>query len=333
MKKGILFFSMILALTALLAGCGSSSSTNAEGVVEKVTIGYFPNINHVPAMVAKAEGYYQDQLGDDVEIEYKTFPDGSAFMTALKTGEIEAGLVGPGPAMNNYTTGTDVNIIAGGSTGGTVILAREGSGIETAEDLEGKTFVTPRVGCTHNVQFETYMKEELGMTSERINGTMIHTTGPPAQYQAMFETGKVDVAVAPEPWASVLQQETGAKVIIDSTEISWGTTLPASVLVASGEMIDSNPETIQKIVNAHKDATNFIADNPEEAKTITINDIKEETGQELSKEVIDGSWENIGFTYEVNEDAVQSFGDSSYDLKFLKEEPDFSDLIDTQFID
>ncbi|MRH41058.1 aliphatic sulfonate ABC transporter substrate-binding protein [Aquibacillus halophilus] len=333
MKKGLLFFSILLAFAGLLAGCGSSSATNAEGVVEKVTIGYFPNINHVPAMVAKAEGYYQEQLGEDIEIEYKTFPDGAAFMTALKTGEIEAGLVGPGPAMNNYTTGTDVNIIAGGSTGGTVILARDGSGIETAEDLAGKTFVTPRVGCTHDVQFETYMKEELGMTSQRIGGEMIHTTGPPAQYQAMFETEKVDVAVAPEPWASVLQQETGAKVIINSTEVSWGTTLPASVLVASGELIESNPDLIQKIVNAHKDATAFIAENPEEAKTITINDIKEETGQELSKEVIDRSWENIGFTYEVDADAVQAFGDSSYDLKFLKEQPDFSDLIDTQFID
>ncbi|MCT2537882.1 ABC transporter substrate-binding protein [Aquibacillus koreensis] len=331
MKKGLLFFAMLLTAALVLAGCGSSSSSSASGTSE-ITIGYFPNINHVPAMVAKSEGYYQEQLGDDVTINYKTFPDGSSFMDALKTGEIQAGLVGPGPAMNNYTNGADVNIIAGGSTGGTVILAREGSGIETVEDIAGKSYITPRVGCTHDVQFETYM-EERGITSQRIGGDMIHQTGPPATYQAMFETGKVDVAVAPEPWASVLQQNTGAKVIIPADEVSFGTTLPASVLVSSGKLIEENPEFVQKIVNAHKDATKFIQENPEEAKTITIKDIKETTDQELSQEVVDGSWENIGFTYEVDAEAIQAFGDSSYNLEFLTEKPDFSDLIDTQFID
>ncbi|WP_138419918.1 aliphatic sulfonate ABC transporter substrate-binding protein [Aquibacillus sediminis] len=330
MKKRLLFISMIIAIAGFLAGCGSSSSAADE--TKTITLGYFPNINHVPAMVAKSEGYYQDQFGEDVEIEYQTFADGSDFMTALKTGEIEGGLVGPGPAMNNYTTGTDVKIIGAGSTGGTVILAREGSGIETVEDIDGKTFITPRIGCTHDVQFETYMKEQ-GITSERIGGDMTHQTGKPATYEAMFADGKIDVAVAPEPWAAVLQQEANAEVIIPTSEISFGETLPASVLVSSGELVDENPEMVQQIVNAHKDATTFINENPEEAKTIAINDIKEVTGQELSKEVIDGAWENIDFTIEVDADVIQEFGDSSYDLDFLKEQPDFSDLIDTQFLD
>ncbi|MDC3415955.1 aliphatic sulfonate ABC transporter substrate-binding protein [Aquibacillus salsiterrae] len=338
MKKILFTLAMMLTFALLLVGCGSSdassgsSSDSSAEETKEITIGYFPNINHVPAMVAKSEGYYEDRLGDNIKIKYQTFPDGASFMDALKTGEIEAGLVGPGPAMNNYTNGADVKIIAAGSTGGTVVLARDGSGIETVEDIASKTFITPRVGCTHDVQFETYMKE-LGITSKRINGTMIHQTGKPATYQAMFETGKVDVAVAPEPWASVLQQKTGAKVIIPADEVSFGKTLPASVLVTSGSLIEENPELIQNIVDAHKDATDFINENPEEAKAIAINDIKEITNQELSKEVIDGSWENIGFTYEVDEEAIQAFGDSSYDLEFLKEKPDFEDLIDTQFID
>lgn len=331
MKKSLLGLLTIVFFSVLVA-CGTSSTTNSGDGERTITLGYFPNINHVPAMVAKSEGFYQEHLGDSINIEYKTFPDGASFMTALKTGEIEAGLVGPGPAMNNYTTGTDVKMIAGGSTGGTVILARDGSGIETLSDIEGKTFITPRVGCTHNVQFETYMKEH-DITSERTGGEMIHTTGEPAQYQAMFESGKIDVAVAPEPWASVLQQETGANVIVGSDEVSFGQTLPASVLVTSGQLAEEDSELIQQIVDAHKEAITFINDNPEEAKQITIDDIEAETGQTLSTSVIDDAWENIGFTYELNADEVQAFGDASYDLKFLKEQPDFSNLIDTQFID
>ncbi len=283
-------------------------------------------------MVAKEKGFYKEQLGDGTEIEYKTFPDGASFMTALKTGEIQAGLVGPGPAMNNYITGADVKIIGGGSTGGTVVLARKDSGIDSVKDFAGKSFITPAVGCTHDVQVETFLKDQ-GISSQRIGGTMKHVTGKPAQYVAMFKTGKVDIAVAPEPWAAVLEEETGAKVIINSDEISFGETLPASVLVSSGKVIKEQPELIQKIVDAHKEATEFIKENPEEAKEITIKDVKEITGQELSKEVVDRAWDRIGFTYKVDSDAVQAFANSSYELKFLKEKPDFKNFIDKQFID
>jgi NitT/TauT family transport system substrate-binding protein len=327
-KKSLLLSIAFMLFVGILAGCGSDS---ASGTKEKVVIGYFPNINHVPAMIAKDQGYFQQELGDGTTVEYKTFADGAAFMTALKTGDIDAGLVGPGPAMNNYSTGADVRIIAGASTGGTVVLAKEGSGITSAEDLAGKTFITPAVGCTHDVQYETYL-EELGITSERIGGTMKHLTGKPAQYSAMLQAGKIDIAVAPEPWAAQIQVETGAEVVIPWNEISFGETLPASILVSSGKMIENNPETIEKIVNAHKEAIKFIEENPEDAKTITIKDIKETTGQELSKEVVDLAWDRIGFTYEVDRDAVQAFADSSYALKFLKEQPDFSELIDNQFI-
>ena len=53
-------------------------------------------------MVAREKGYYEKALGENVEIEYRTFPDGGTFMTALKSGDIDAGLVGPAPVMNNF---------------------------------------------------------------------------------------------------------------------------------------------------------------------------------------------------------------------------------------
>ncbi|QHJ70575.1 ABC transporter substrate-binding protein [Planococcus halotolerans] len=328
MKKIILLIA-IIALTGILAACGSSEASKEDA--STITIGYFPNLDHVPAMVAKEKGLYEKNLPEGTKVDYVTFADGADFMTALKTGDIDGGLVGPGPAMNNYTNGADVTMIAGGASGGTVVMARDGSGIESVEDIAGKTFITPRVGCTHDVQFETFMKEA-GITSNRIGGEMIHQTGKPAQYEAMFATGKVDVAVAPEPWATVLEQNTGAKVIIEADEISFGTTLPASVLVTSGKLIEENKEMVQGIVDAHKEATAFISENPEEAKGIAITAIDEITGQKLDKSVIDGAWENMIFDTALAPEEIQAFGDSSFDLKFLKEQPDFSTLADTQFL-
>ncbi|KML37235.1 aliphatic sulfonate ABC transporter substrate-binding protein [Cytobacillus firmus] len=329
MKKAFLWVAVLFTITGLLAGCGSSEKSSSKE--DKIVIGYFPNINHVPAMVAKDQGYFEKQLGDGTKVEYKTFAEGGSFMTALKTGDIDAGLVGPGPAMNNFSTGADVKIIAGASTGGTVVLAREGVKINSLEDFQGKTFITPGVGCTHDVQYETYL-EEAGITSARIGGTMKHLTGNPAQYASMLKTGKVDIAVAPEPWAAVIEQETNAEVVIGWDEVSFGETLPASVLVATGDAVKTSPEKVQKIVDAHKDAVKFIEENPEEAKAITIKDIKEVTGQELEKEVVDRAWERIGFTYDVDAETIQEFADSSYTLKFLKDKPEFSELIAKNFI-
>jgi NitT/TauT family transport system substrate-binding protein len=333
MKKQTAIISLLfLLLMGALAGCGTDQASSGSGKEEKkVVIGYFPNIDHAPAMIAREKGYYEKELGDGVKVEYKTFPDGGAFMTALKTGEIDAGLVGPGPVMNNFTNGADVKIIAGASSGGTAIVASKKSGVNSVEDFNGKTFITPGVGCTHDVQMETFL-QDFGISSARIGGTLKHVTGNPAQYAAMFESGKVDIAAVPEPWASQLVKEAGAKIIVDSKKISFGTTLPNTILVSSGKKIKADKDLIQKIVDAQNEAIAFIKDNPDEAKELTIKSIKESTKQELDKAIVDEAWENIRFTTDVNKDVIQDFANSSVELKFLKEKPDFASLIDSQFI-
>lgn len=330
LKKGFIFF--VMGVFLILSACGGeSSASGSSGEKEKVVIGYFPNLNHAPAMVAKEKQMYEKQLGDDVEVEYRTFPDGSAFMTALATGDIQGGLVGPGPAMNNFISGVDVEVIAASSTGGTVIVSRKGSGVKTAEDIKEHTFISPRVGCTHDVQFETYMKK-LGITSNRTSGTMKHVTGKPAQYTTIFENGDVDVAATPEPWGSVLEAEVGANVVIDSDEISFGKTLPAAVFVTSSDLAENNPELVQHLVDAHKESVDYINENQAEAIDITINSIDEITGHKLDHDVMESAWERTDFVYEIDQDAIQDFGDSSYDLQFLKEKPDFTDFVDASFI-
>ncbi|WP_227397022.1 ABC transporter substrate-binding protein [Jeotgalibacillus aurantiacus] len=326
MKKrfSLLFLASFTAL--VLAACGSDSSSG--GSKDEVVIGYFPNIDHVPAMVAKEKQYFEESIGEDKKVTYKTFPDGGAFMTALKTGDIDAGFVGPGPVMNNYANGADVKILAGASSGGTVVVASEQSGIESIEDLGNHTFITPGIGCTHDVQMETFLKEQ-GITSARIGGTLKHVTGNPAQYQAMFESGKVDLAAVPEPWASTLVAN-GAKVIVDTDEIAYGTTLPNTVLVTSGKLLEEENELVKQIVEAHEKSIQFINENPEEAQTIAIDSIEEITNQRMDESIIASAWERVTYTTEVNADVIQAFADSSHDLQFLKEKPEFDELVVSQ---
>ncbi|HLS61050.1 MAG TPA: aliphatic sulfonate ABC transporter substrate-binding protein [Virgibacillus sp.] len=331
MKRAFLF--ILISLLTVISACSENSQSATDAAEkEKVVIGYFPNLNHAPAMVAKEKELYEKHLGEDVEVEYRTFPDGSLFMTALATGEIQGGLVGPSPAMNNYLSGVDVQIIAASSTGGTVIVSGKDSGIETPADIKDITFISPHIGCTHDVQFETYMKE-MGVTSDRVGGSMKHVTGKPAQYGTMFESGSIDVATAPEPWASVLEAEQDVNVVIDTNEVSYGKTLPAAVFVTSSDMADKEPELIQQLMDAHKEAIDEINEHPEEAIDITIKAIDEITGQKLDQAIMEKAWERTFFEYELDEDVIQEFGDSSHDLEFYKEKPDFTDFVDLRFIE
>ncbi|SIS48713.1 aliphatic sulfonate ABC transporter substrate-binding protein [Salimicrobium flavidum] len=339
MKKFV-YLAVLGSLLMVLSACGSSESGasgngegSSEGSSDEITIGYFPNINHVAGMVAEEQEMYSKQLPDGTTVNYQYFPDGSAFMTAVETGEIEGGIVGPGPAMNHYVSGAKINIVAAGSKGGTVIMAGNDSGISSPKDLKGKTFISPRVGCTHDVQFEAMMKDEFGITSDRVQGEMKHVTGKPATYASMFKAGKVDAATVPEPWASKIEAEGNGKVLVDTPEVAYGETLPAAVFVTSKDLKEENPEMIQNLVDAHQQATDFINENPEEAKTIAQDKIKEITDQELSAEVIDSAWERIDFSTDVDESVLQDFANSSYDLEFLKEKPDLTGLVDKSFLE
>src|SRR5699024_1954286 len=189
----------------------------------------------------------------------------------------------------------------------------------------------PHIGCTHNVQFETYMKENLETTSQRTGGSMVHVTGKPAQYGTMFENGDVDVATAPEPWASALEAE-GHHVVIDTVDVSFGETLPAAILVTTSDWIDHHPETVQQLTTAHEEAIDFINENPDEAIDLTIQGIDEITGQKLERDIMEQAWTRTFFVAAVDEEAVQAFGDASFDLQFLKEQPDFTGFVDQQFL-
>src|SRR5699024_1608437 len=93
-RKGIFklrkFLGFLMISTLLvLAACGGSGEASGDKESKTVTIGYFPNLNHAPAMVAKQKKMYKDHLEKNVNVEYQTFPDGSTFMKALAAGEIQ----------------------------------------------------------------------------------------------------------------------------------------------------------------------------------------------------------------------------------------------------
>lgn len=330
MKKLVSALIIGLLVTTLTA-CGTSSSTSG-GTAEDVTIGYFPNLDHAAAIVGKELGMFQDELGE-IEANFKHFPNGNDFMDALDTGAIDIGYVGPGPAINYFLGGGDVVILGSAANGATLIVAREGSGIESLEDFGGKSFCTPGNGCTHNVQLEIMLKE-LGLESNRVGGTVVHQSRvAPASMIGMFEQGQIDAAAAPEPWGTYLVEEHGAKVIAEWDQVFLGETLPSVVVVTSKKFLKENPEIVDSFLRGHKNSVEFANENKEETLT-AINDlIFNLTQNRLPEQVLVNAWERMKVTTETHPDALQAWADASYELKFMDKEPNLEGFVDTSRLD
>ncbi|WP_078551718.1 aliphatic sulfonate ABC transporter substrate-binding protein [Bacillus alkalicellulosilyticus] len=328
MKK-LLSALTIGVVATVLAACGSDSTS---GSVEEVSIGYFPNLDHAAAIVGKELGFFEDELGD-IGTEFRHFPNGNDFMDALDTGTIDIGYVGPGPAINYFLTGGDVVVLGAAANGATLIVAREGSGIESLEDFDGKSFCTPGNGCTHNVQLEIMLKD-LGLLSNRVGGTVEHQSRvAPSSMIGMFEQGQIDAAAAPEPWGTYLVEELGAKVIAEWDEVFVGETLPSVVVVTTNKFLEENPEIVDSFLRAHKASVDFANENTAETLEAVNGLIYDLTQSSLPDRVLENAWKRMVVTTETHADALQDWADASYELQFMDQDPNLDGFVNTSRLD
>jgi NitT/TauT family transport system substrate-binding protein len=324
MKKLFLLVVFMLLLV-VLAACGSSES-------DSVTIGYFPNLDHAAGIIAKEKGFFAEEL-KETEVDFFNFPNGNEFIDALNSGSIQLGYVGPGPAINFFLAGGDIVVLGAAANGATLIVAREGSGIETLEDFADKSFCTPGNGCTHNVQLEIMLKD-IGLTTSRSGGVVEHQPSVnPANMMIMFEQGEIDAAAAPEPWGTYLVEEFGAKVITEWNEVFLGETLASVVVVTTSEFLKENPEQVDQFLRAHKRAVEYTHENKDDT-LVTINDLLYDLSQtRLPESVLANAWERMVVTTETHPDALQAWANASYDLNFIDKEPNLDGFVDTSRLD
>lgn len=319
-KLGLVFIISIMVL--VLVACGSPRD---GGQLKEVSVGYFPNISHGPAMVAMEKGYFKEELGD-LDIRALNFPNGSLFMDALSTGQIDIGYVGPGPAINRYLQGGDVVLIANASIGENALVVRSDIAYNSVKDLEGKIIGTASTGCTHDLLLRK-MLEEANMAVEENGGRVKRIAQKPATSLALLEQKQIDGALVSEPWASLMEAEGVGRVVVEARDLPWQGRLAATVLVVRKDFLEAYPELVEEFIRAHERSIEFINVNRQEAVDIIGRQIREITGQEIEKNIIDRSLDRVFFTGELDREILQEFADLTKDLGFIEEDPNIEGLI------
>ena len=298
----------LVLLIAAGAVVASTLSRNTEAQAAAPTpaaelkLGYFGNVTHAPAMVGVKQGFIAKSLGE-TELSTQVFNAGPAAIEALNAGAIDAAYIGPNPAINSFvkSQGESVGIIAGAAAGGAQLVVKPE--ISAAADLKGKTLSTPQLGGTQDVALRAWLAGQGHKTNADGSGDVAINPTENAQTLKLFQDGKLDGAWLPEPWASRLVLQAGAKVLVDEKDL-WDGSLtgkpgefPTTILIVNKKFAAEHPETVKALLKGHAQSVAWLNSAAADEKSTVINAaLKEASGAELKPDVIERSLKNIVFT-------------------------------------
>ncbi len=298
----------LVLLIAAGAVVASTLSRNTEAQAAAPTpaaelkLGFFGNVTHAPALVGVKEGFIAKSLGE-TKLSTQVFNAGPAAIEALNAGAIDATYIGPNPAINSFvkSQGESVSIIAGAAAGGAQLVVKPEIG--SAAELKGKTLSTPQLGGTQDVALRAWLGKQGFKTTTDGGGDVAINPTENAQTLKLFQDGKLDGAWLPEPWASRLVLQAGAKVLVDEKDL-WDGSLtgkpgefPTTILIVNKKFAAEHPDTVKALLKGHAESVAWLNDTPAAEKTSVLNAALKEYGSaELPQDVIDRSLQNIVFT-------------------------------------
>lgn len=313
----------VVALLGLAIVKGDPSVNHRPTVKGSVPLrmAYFPNVTHAPAIVGVARGEFDRELVG-YQLDTKVVNAGPEAMEALLAGELDFSYVGPSPAINTFlkTKGKALRIIAGACEGGASLICRSDVNMESVRDLSGKRVAVPQLGGTQDVSCRNFLAKE-GLTTLDKGGTVEVIPVKNPDILALFKSKQVDAAWVPEPWASRIKHDAGAKTVVDERDLWPKGRFTTTVLVVRKAFADAHPDAVADVLRAHVASVQWIAANPGEAKETTNAELKRLTGKKLAKEVLNEAWGRLSFTTEPDAANIQAFAQAAYAAGYAKEAP------------
>ena len=316
----------ITAMLGMLLVWASSATAEEKTVIR---FGHFPNITHAQAVVAHAlsrqgKGWFEKQLGPNVEIQWFIYNAGPSAMEAIFARSLDVTYVGPGPALNAHfkSNGEEIRVISGAANAGAALAVKADSPIKTPEDFRGKKIATPQLGNTQDISCRAWLKAHGFKITLTGGDVLVIPTANPDQL-GLLQKGSVDAVWTVEPWVTRLERDAKARVFLEDkdTITTW--------LVSSVKFLRDRRDLAKKIAVANVELTKWIQQNEAEAQKLLIEELKAETRADFSPDAVAQAWRRIQFTSEVSRDLIAKSVQDGKDAGFLKGSTDTSKLIET----
>ncbi|MEY4136473.1 MAG: hypothetical protein RL205_601, partial [Actinomycetota bacterium] len=226
------------------------------------------------------------------------FNAGPAAIEAMKGGAIDVSYIGPNPSVAGYTStnGQLLNIVSGAASAGAQFVVKPT--IKTVADLKGKKFASPQLGGTQDVALRSYLKDQGYAVNVAGGGDVTVVPTENAQTLTLFKRGDIDGAWLPEPWASRLVTEAGARVFLDERSLWPAGQFVTTNIIASKSFLSKYPGTVRTILQDNNTAIRYIAKNVQASKDLVQQQIVKWTGKAIPDAAINRAWGNLSFTWD-----------------------------------
>jgi NitT/TauT family transport system substrate-binding protein len=309
---------LVLTLAVAAVSCGDDDDTGGAGrEAVALRLGYFPNVTHAPAIIGVEAGLFAESLGDDVALEPTTFNAGTEVIEALFSGALDASFIGPNPAINGYakSNGDALRIVAGTTSVGASLVVRDG--IVSPADLAGAVLATPSLGNTQDVALRAWLAEQGFETDTSGGGDVQITPQDNADTLAAFQSGALDGAWVPEPWATRLVEEGGGTVLLDEAELWPDGEFVTTHLIVATEFLDEHPDVVRDLIAGLGEAIDQANGDSDAAQQLVNDGIEKVTTSRLTDATIAGAWEHLTFTLDPIATSLQGSADDAVAVGLL----------------
>ena len=302
---GVLAALMITALG--LTGCGSSKKAEKKGTAkaEEIKIGTMDLVNG--DLVARAEKYYEEELG--VKVQIVNFDSGKDVNTALAAGSIDVSELGSNPTALGISNDLKYDVVYIGDIIGSAesLAVRNGINIKSLKDLKGKKVATPFASTAHYSLLNALKQE--GVKESDVNLLDME----PDDINAAWKRGDIDAAYVWYPVLNNLLKD--GKIITGSDKLGEKGIITADLVVARQDFAKANPELVTKYIKVLNKANEL--DQTDKDKV--INDISDVL--KISKD--DAKFQRNGFEWILGEDQLKKEYLGGHISEVLKNTADF----------
>jgi len=214
--------------------------TSAHAQTKEVTFAHQDMI--VPMRALMASGELEKATG--YKINWKMIAGGGEVIKAMASGQVPIGEVGSSPATAAIAQGMDMQIIYILDDIGNAeqLVARNGTDINSVQDLKGKKVATPFVSTTHYHLLAAL--EDAGVNPKEVE---ILNLRPP-EIAAAWERGDIDAAFV---WNPVLARIKGnGKVIISSGDLAKKGKPTFDAIMVNRTWAEQNKDFLTKFIAA-----------------------------------------------------------------------------------
>lgn len=330
MKKIVSLIIIMSILLSISVGCENDNNTGANEELEKVTVilDWVPNTNHTGLYVAKNKGYYEEE-GLDVEI-IQPSEGGTADLVATGQGDFgisyQEEVTYAKTSENPLPIKTIAAVIQHNTSG---FASLEGKEIITPKDFEGKEY-----GGWGAPMEEAMLKAVMGKDGGDFSKVEMVNIGSLDFFTSVKE--HVDFTWIYYGWDGIASEVKDTPInFIKLQEFDENLDFYTPTIITNDELIEEDPEMIEKFLSATSKGYEYSIENPEDAVESLLKD-----NSEMDRDIAIESQKYLANEYKADADRWgemkpemwEDFADWMYERDLIESELDVEEAFTNEFL-